>query len=58
MSVIIGLVVKVLFKGSLRVSAEEEAEGLMPARHGESAYPAFNGLDSTGSSEFRKESSR
>ena len=45
MSVIIGLVVKVLFKGSLRVSAEEEAEGLDAREHGESAYPAFNGLD-------------
>ena len=45
MSVIIGLVVKVLFKGSLRVSIEEEAEGLDAREHGESAYPAFNGLD-------------
>ena len=45
MSAIIGLVVKVLFKGSLRVSAEEEAEGLDAREHGESAYPAFNGLD-------------
>ncbi len=45
MSVIIGLVVKVLFKGSLRVSVEEEAEGLDAREHGESAYPAFNGLD-------------
>ena len=45
MSAIIGLVVKVLFKGSLRVSIEEEAEGLDAREHGESAYPAFNGLD-------------
>ena len=45
MSAIIGLVVKVLFKGSLRVSVEEEAEGLDAREHGESAYPAFNGLD-------------
>ena len=42
---IIGFVVKVLFKGSLRVSVEEEAEGLDAREHGESAYPAFNGLD-------------
>ncbi len=45
MSIIIGLVIKVIFKGSLRVSAEEEAEGLDAREHGESAYPAFNGLD-------------
>ena len=45
MSAIIGFVVKVLFKGSLRVSVEEEAEGLDAREHGESAYPAFNGLD-------------
>ena len=44
-SAIIALVVKVLFKGSLRVSSEEEAQGLDVAAHGESAYPAFIGLD-------------
>ena len=44
-SLVIGLIVKALFKGSLRVSAEEEGEGLDAREHGESAYPAFNGLD-------------
>ncbi len=45
MSLIIGFIVKAIFKGSLRVSAEEEAEGLDSGEHGESAYPAYNGLD-------------
>lgn len=44
-SAIIGLIVKALFKGSLRVSNEEEGEGLDARQHGESAYPAYNGLD-------------
>lgn len=44
MGAIIGLVIKALFKG-LRVSVEEEAEGLDARQHGESAYPSFNGLD-------------
>ena len=43
--VIIGLIVKACFKGSLRVSAESEAQGLDVSEHGESAYPAFVGLD-------------
>lgn len=43
--VIIGLVVKALFKGSLRVSEEDEARGLDVTAHGESAYPAYLGLD-------------
>lgn len=43
--VLIGLIVKACFKGSLRVSEEEEAQGLDVAAHGESAYPAFVGLD-------------
>jgi Amt family ammonium transporter len=42
---IIGFVVKVIFKGSLRVDTAEENEGLDTVAHGESAYPAFNGLD-------------
>lgn len=42
---IIGLVVKALFKGSLRVSEEDEARGLDVTAHGESAYPACLGLD-------------
>ena len=44
-SAIIGLAVKCLFKGSLRVSVDEEGEGLDARQHSESAYPAFNGLD-------------
>lgn len=43
--VIIGLIVKALFKGSLRVSEEDEARGLDVTAHGESAYPAYLGLD-------------
>ncbi len=43
--VIIGLIVKACFKGSLRVSEEAEAQGLDVAAHGESAYPAYIGLD-------------
>lgn len=45
MDIIIGLIVKAIFKGSLKVSDEEEANGLDVAEHGESAYPAYNGLD-------------
>ena len=43
--VVLGLIVKALFKGSLRVSEEDEAQGLDVAAHGESAYPAYVGLD-------------
>ena len=43
--VILGLIVKACFKGNLRVSEEEEAQGLDVAAHGESAYPAYIGLD-------------
>ncbi|NHM17021.1 ammonium transporter [Eggerthellaceae bacterium zg-887] len=43
--IVLGLVVKACFKGSLRVSAEAEAQGLDVAEHGESAYPAYVGLD-------------
>lgn len=43
--VVLGLAVKALFKGGLRVSEGEEAQGLDVALHGESAYPAFTGLD-------------
>ncbi len=45
MDLVIGLVVKALFKGNLRVSAQEEAVGLDVSAHGESAYPAYLGLD-------------
>ena len=42
---IIALIVKLIFKGKLRVSAQEEAVGLDVSAHGESAYPAYLGLD-------------
>ena len=41
----IAFIVKTLFKGNLRVREEEEAQGLDIAAHGESAYPAYIGLD-------------
>ena len=44
-SLVLGLIIKVIFKGNLRVSDEEEAQGLDVAAHGESAYPAYVGLD-------------
>lgn len=43
--VVLGLIIRACFKGSLRVSAEQEAIGLDVAVHGESAYPAYLGLD-------------
>lgn len=43
--VVLGFAVRACFKGSLRVSAEDEAVGLDVAIHGESAYPAYLGLD-------------
>ena len=45
LDLVIAFIVKVLFKGNLRVSEEEEAQGLDIAAHGESAYPAYIGLD-------------
>ena len=42
---VLGAIVRACFKGSLRVSEEEEAQGLDVAVHGESAYPAYVGLD-------------
>jgi Amt family ammonium transporter len=42
---VIGFAVKALFHGSLRVNEEDEARGLDVASHGESAYPAYLGLD-------------
>ena len=44
-AVAIGLVVKAIFRGSLRVPEADEALGLDVAEHGESAYPAYLGLD-------------
>ena len=45
LDLIIVCVVKALFHGKLRVSDSEEALGLDVATHGESAYPAYTGLD-------------
>ena len=45
LDLVIGLIIKACFKGSLRVSEADEAQGLDVAAHGESAYPAFIGLD-------------
>ena len=45
LDVVLGFIVKACFKGSLRVSEAEEAQGLDVAAHGESAYPAYVGLD-------------
>ena len=45
LDVVLALIVKACFKGSLRVSEEKEAQGLDIAAHGESAYPAYIGLD-------------
>lgn len=43
--IIIGIIVKLAFRGSLRVTNESEALGLDVSEHGESAYPAYVGLD-------------
>ena len=45
LDVVLAFIVKACFKGSLRVSEEKEAQGLDFAAHGESAYPAYIGLD-------------
>lgn len=45
LDVVLAFIVKACFKGSLRVSEEKEARGLDIAAHGESAYPAYIGLD-------------
>ena len=42
---IIGCAVRAAFGGNLRVSVEDEAIGLDVANHGESAYPAYLGMD-------------
>ncbi len=43
--IVLALIVKACFKGSLRVASGAEAQGLDVAEHGESAYPAYVGLD-------------
>ena len=45
LDVALGFIVKVCFRGSLRVGEAEEAQGLDVTAHGESAYPAYVGLD-------------
>ena len=42
---IIAFIVKACFGGSLAVKAADEGQGMDVAQHGESAYPAFDGLD-------------
>lgn len=44
-TLIIGAIVKACFHGSLSVSPEDQAQGLDVTVHGESAYPAFDGMD-------------
>lgn len=43
--IVLALIVKACFRGSLRVAPEAEAQGLDVSEHGESAYPAYVGLD-------------
>lgn len=42
---ILGGIVRLAYKGKMRVSESDEAAGLDVALHGESAYPAYLGLD-------------
>ena len=44
-ALVIGAVVKAVSKGRLSVTAEEEAQGIDVVLHGETAYPAFDGMD-------------
>lgn len=46
LTALVGLAAKALFKGSLRVDSRVESVGLDVHLHGESAYPAFDGMDS------------
>lgn len=45
LGLVIGFAVKKAFHGDLRVSDGAESSGLDVAEHGESAYPAYNGMD-------------
>lgn len=45
LDLVLVLVVKALCSGNLRVDEADEALGLDVSEHGESAYPAFTGLD-------------
>ena len=42
---VLGLIVRAVYDGTLRVTEADEARGLDVAAHGESAYPAYLGLD-------------
>ncbi|MEI3376233.1 MAG: hypothetical protein V8R08_00085 [Coriobacteriales bacterium] len=42
---ILGFIVKAVYRGKARVDENDEATGLDVALHGESAYPAYLGLD-------------
>ncbi|MBM6775189.1 ammonium transporter [Olsenella profusa] len=46
LDLVIVAVVRAIFRGKLRVDDHDEALGLDVALHGESAYPAYTGLDS------------
>ncbi len=45
LDVVIAYIVKVIFRGELRVPEADEALGMDVSEHGESAYPAYSGLD-------------
>jgi Amt family ammonium transporter len=42
---LVAVAIAKLFTKNIRVSAKEESIGLDLSEHGESAYPAFNGMD-------------
>lgn len=42
---VLGFIVKAVYRGKARVNESDEAAGLDVALHGESAYPAYLGLD-------------
>lgn len=44
-ALVLGFAVKALYRGKMRVDESDEAAGLDVALHGESAYPAYLGLD-------------
>ena len=45
LDVVLIAIIRLFYKGRLRVSDESEALGLDISEHGESAYPAYIGLD-------------
>ena len=44
-TIVIGLVLKAVCKGSLAVDPKAQSRGLDMFIHGEQAYPSFDGLD-------------